>query len=63
LLSPANFCALKGVAVDELEGLLVLARSEAEERARQIPDRSAPGVERQRRPGPSGGGQRPRHSR
>jgi ProP effector len=33
-LNAANFCALKGVAVDELPGLLDLARREAEERAR-----------------------------
>ena len=36
-LTPANFCALKGVAVEELEGLLAIARGEAEERARQQP--------------------------
>lgn len=62
-LTPANFCALKGVAVEELDGLLALARSEAEEQARQVPPRSAPGFDRPRRPGPPGGGQRPRHSR
>jgi len=32
-LNAANFCALKGVAVDQLDSLLALARSEAEERA------------------------------
>ena len=36
-LTPANFCALKGVAVEELEGLLTLARTEFEDRARQMP--------------------------
>ena len=58
-LTPANFCALKGVAVDELEGLLAIARAEAEERARQAPP-AREGFERQRRPRPPGG---PRHSR
>ena len=33
-LSPANFCALKGIAVDELPALLELARREREERPR-----------------------------
>ena len=32
-LTPANFCALKGIAVDELDGYLATARREAEERA------------------------------
>jgi hypothetical protein len=36
-LSTANFCALKGVPVDELDGLLERARSEAEARVRQMP--------------------------
>lgn len=36
-LTPANFCALKGVAPAELDGLLAIARQEAEERARQMP--------------------------
>ena len=62
-LTPANFCALKGVAVEELDGLLALARREAEERARQASPRPAPGFDRPLRPGPTGGGQRPRHSR
>lgn len=31
-LTPANFCALKGIAVEELDGLLERARSEALER-------------------------------
>ncbi|RZL07595.1 MAG: prop effector ProQ, partial [Rubrivivax sp.] len=30
-LTPANFCALKGVPVEELDGLLALARQEAQE--------------------------------
>ncbi len=51
-LTPANFCALKGVAVEELEGLLTLARAEAEERARQAPVRHPPEHDRRRRPGP-----------
>ena len=45
-LSPANFCALKGIAVDELPGLLDTARREREERARAEPpprQRSGPG--------------------
>jgi hypothetical protein len=33
-LTVANFCALKGIAVDELEGLLAIAQREAEEAAR-----------------------------
>ena len=57
-LTKANFCALKGVAVDELDGLLAIARTEAEERAR-----NAAAFDRPRRPGPPGAGQRPRHSR
>ena len=32
-LTPANFCALKGIAVDELDGYLATARREADERA------------------------------
>jgi ProP effector len=32
-LTTANFCALKGVAPDELDGLLALARAEAQEDA------------------------------
>ena len=36
-LSAANFCALKGVAADELPGLLELARREAAERAQGAP--------------------------
>ena len=50
-LTKANFCALKGVPVDELDGLLEIARGEAEERARQAPPpRHAPAFDRPRRP-------------
>lgn len=41
-LTPANFCALMGVVPDELEGLLTLARQEAEQRAQQAPARQRP---------------------
>jgi hypothetical protein len=63
-LTRPNFCALKGVAVEELDGLLAIARTEAEERARHQP----PAFERPRRPGPpngggGGGGQRNRPPR
>ena len=34
-LTPANFCALKGIAEGELDGYLATARREAEERAQQ----------------------------
>ena len=54
-LTKANFCALKGVPVDELDGLLEIARGEAEERARQAPPpRHAPAFDRPRRPAPDG---------
>ena len=36
-LTAANFCALKGVAVDELDGLLQMAREEAAERSQAAP--------------------------
>ncbi len=36
-LTPANFCALKGIAVEELDGYLATARREFEERAQQAP--------------------------
>ena len=48
-LTKANFCALKGVPADELDGLLEIARGEAEERARNPP----PAFERPRRPEPA----------
>ena len=67
-LTPANFCALKGIAVDELDGYLATARREAEERAQhtQYPqhaptsdDRLAPArPPSSQRPGP-----RPGHGR
>jgi len=59
-LTRANFCVLKGVADEELDGLLEIARGEAEERARQQPvfDQRGP-----RRPGPPNGGQRPPRTR
>jgi hypothetical protein len=57
-LSVANFCALKGVAMDELPGLLELARSETAERAqsapaprRDRPQRERPPPGPRRRPG------------
>jgi len=42
-LNAANFCALKGVAPEQLDGLLALARREAEERSHQAaPPRPGP---------------------
>lgn len=64
-LTTANFCALKGVPLDELDGLLEIARGEAEERARQAPVRPGPAFDRPRRqdglgrPGGSGDEGRP----
>jgi ProP effector len=50
-LTRANFCVLKGVAAEELDGLLEIARGEAAERARQQPSREVPQrFERDRRP-------------
>jgi ProP effector len=49
-LSTANFCALKGVAVDELDGILDLARREAEDRARAVPPRERDRPPRTQRP-------------
>lgn len=49
-LTPANFCALKGIAADQLDGLLATARQEAEERRREMGARGDG-----RRPGPGGG--------
>jgi hypothetical protein len=51
-ISTANFCALKGVAVDELPGLLELARREAAERAQAAPPprRERPAAPARRRP-------------
>jgi ProP effector len=60
-LTPANFCALKGVALEELEGLLTLARTEAEERARHVPPaRPGGSFDPTRRPGPAPGHRPPR---
>jgi sRNA-binding protein len=58
-LTRANFCTLKGVVPEELDGLLAIARTEAEERARQQP----PPFERPRRPVPPAGGHRARPPR
>jgi sRNA-binding protein len=55
-LTKANFCALKGVAVEEFDGLLEIARAEAAERARQpAPFRPAAPRRSGRRDGPAGG--------
>ena len=48
-LTPANFCALKGIAVEELDGYLVTARREAEERAQRA--QQAPPFDARRAPG------------
>lgn len=50
-LTQANFCALKGVPLDELDGLLEIARAEAAERASDAPVHRAPAVDRPRRQG------------
>jgi hypothetical protein len=50
-LTPANFCALKGLAPEQLDALLAQARQEAAERP------PAPGLQHERRPG--GPGMRP----
>jgi hypothetical protein len=50
-LTPANFCALKGLAPEQLDALLAQARQEAAERP------PAPGPQHERRPG--GPGMRP----
>jgi hypothetical protein len=56
-LTRANFCVLKGVAVDELEGLLERARAEARERA-QLPA-AGPRPRRGSPPGPAAARARP----
>jgi len=56
-LTPANFCALKGIAVDELDGLLALARQEAEERVNVRP--GPPSAARPHRRGPEAPRRRP----
>jgi sRNA-binding protein len=48
-LTPANFCALKGIAPQALDALLATARREADERARGGPPHGAP-PHRDRRP-------------
>ncbi len=48
-LTPANFCALKGIAPQALDALLATARREADERARQRPP---PPLTRRRAPAP-----------
>ncbi len=48
-LNKANFCALKGVAVDALDGLLDQARREAEERAQAPGGAKVPGDTRRDR--------------
>jgi ProP effector len=59
-LTRPNFCALKGVAVEELDGLLEIARVEAIERARMQPafdprQQRPPQRPQQRQPQRSGG--------
>jgi len=56
-LTPANFCALKGIAVDQLDGLLALARQEAQERPQPGPGahRDRPPQHDRRDRGPGGG--------
>ena len=49
-LTPANFCALKGIAVEELDGLLALARQEAEERVNARPGPPSPATPHRRGP-------------
>jgi ProP effector len=41
-LTPANFCALKGIAPQALDALLATARREAQERAKAFPRTDAP---------------------
>lgn len=64
-LTPANFCALKGIPPDQLDGMLAVARQEAEERRREFgasgqPDRRPdhagrpPRRDGAGRPGPGG---------
>jgi hypothetical protein len=64
-LTKANFCALKGVPIDELDGLLEIARGEAQERARHAPPpRQAQPFDRPRRSGGApNSGAPPRRSR
>ena len=62
-LTRANFCVLKGVADEELDGLLEIARGEAEERARQQPVFDQRGPRRHAPSGGGGGGRPPPRSR
>jgi sRNA-binding protein len=51
-LTAANFCALKAIAVEELEGLLAIARSEAQADAQRHPGAGRePHADRRRPPG------------
>ncbi|MEO5696646.1 MAG: ProQ/FinO family protein, partial [Burkholderiaceae bacterium] len=62
-LTRENFCVLKGVALAELDGLLEIAGTEAQERARQAPARPPGPSQRPRRPGAPGGAPRSRPPR
>lgn len=62
-LTPANFCALKGVAPDELDGLLERARSEAADRAQHPPAAYEPRRPPRDRDAPRGPRARPADSR
>ncbi len=57
-LTRANFCALKGVAEAELDGLLEIARKEAAEAPPRQDPRGRPHPDRQRPGRPGGGGGR-----
>lgn len=48
-LTPANFCALKGIAPEALDGLLAIAREEAAQRPPQEPARDRRGPRREPR--------------
>ncbi len=51
-LTPSNFCVLKGVAVEELDGLLAIARRERDEPPPRPPMHATPAPQnRDRRPG------------
>lgn len=49
-LTPANFCALKGIAVEELDGLLAIAREEARQAPPPGPRQDPRGQRRPDRP-------------
>ena len=59
-LTPANFCALKGIAPEALDGLLAIAREEAAQRPPQEPARDRRGPRREPRPDPRHDRARPR---